>query len=88
MNVGTQLKPALVACVIALLTATLACDGGSPPAAPSPTPSVVTVTVTGTTPAVGGRSQFTADASFSDGRIQNVTTARPSGPRPRSKSRR
>ena len=76
MNVSTRLKSALVACVIAVLTATLACSGGSPPTAPSPppAPTVVSVTVTGTPPAVGGRSQFTAEASFSDGRVQNVTS--------------
>ena len=52
--------------------ATSGCGGDAPPAGPS-SPVVMTVAVSGSTPVVGGRSQFTANASFSDGRVQNVT---------------
>ena len=46
--------------------------GGDSPAGPS-SPVVMTVVVTGSMPVVGGRSQFAANASLSDGRVQNVT---------------
>ena len=59
---------------LVVLAATMACSDGAPPPPTSPSPSLLNVTVTGTTPAVGGRSQFTANAIFSDGRSQNVTS--------------
>jgi Bacterial Ig-like domain (group 2) len=62
-----------VVSLVAALAATASCGGDSPPTGPS-SPIVMTVAVTGAMPAVGGRSQFAANASLSDGRVQNVTT--------------
>jgi hypothetical protein len=54
-----------------------ACGGSSPaPAAPSQTnatPTVVSVTVSGSPPAIGAPSPFVATAMFSNGTTQNVT---------------
>jgi Bacterial Ig-like domain (group 2)/Carboxypeptidase regulatory-like domain len=59
-----------------------ACGGSSPSAtAPSPvvstpsTPTVVSVTVSGTVPLPGATSQFSAAATLSDGTTQSVTNA-------------
>jgi hypothetical protein len=41
----------------------------------TPSGPVSTITVTGSVPAVGASSQFTATALLSDGTVQNVTTA-------------
>jgi Big-like domain-containing protein len=67
-------KSATLVCVAALLSTTMACSEGVPPPPLSPSATLVNVSVTGTTPAVGGRSQFTANAIFSDGHAQNVTS--------------
>lgn len=55
-----------------------ACVGAAPPAAPTPTPAgssptVISVAVTGSAPAVGATAQFTATATLSDGTTQSVT---------------
>ncbi len=67
----------LPAVAIGILTFVAACGAGSPtqPTAPTPTPSqtVSSVSVTGSTPAVGAISQFSATATLSDGTTQNVT---------------
>lgn len=49
--------------------------GSSTPTNPTPAvPSATQVIVTGSTPAMGGSSQFTATATLSDGSTQNVTS--------------
>jgi uncharacterized protein YjdB len=48
-------------------------DPASSGAPPAPSPTLNSVSVTGTTPAPGGTSQFTATASLSNGSTQNVT---------------
>ena len=44
------------------------------PPSPVPARTVSSIVITGTAPAVGATSQFTATATLSDGTTQNVTT--------------
>jgi hypothetical protein len=41
----------------------------------NPSPTVVSIAVTGAAPAVGGTSQFTAVATFADGSTKDVTNS-------------
>jgi hypothetical protein len=41
----------------------------------NPSPTVVSIAVTGAAPAVGGTSQFTAVATFADGTTKDVTNS-------------
>ncbi len=54
------------------LAGTLACGRDSRPGPSSPT--VMSVSVAGAAPALGGRTQFSASATFSDGQVRTVTT--------------
>ena len=58
-------------CAIALGVATAAC-GSNSPAAPS---TITSLSVTGTAPAVGSSSQFTATETLSTGAVQDVTSS-------------
>src|SRR5947208_16649313 len=61
----------LIGAMVAFLSG--ACGSStSTPAAPS-SPTLTSVAVSGTTPAIGASSQFTATANFSNGTNQNVT---------------
>ena len=64
--------PAAVAVLAGVLLSAAACGDSSPPA-PS-TPTVASVSVTGAAPALGGSSQFSATASFSNGQTRTVTS--------------
>lgn len=54
------------------LAGIIAC-GDSGPSRPS-SPTVMSVSVAGAAPALGGRAQFSASATFSDGQVRTVTT--------------
>jgi len=63
-------RVATVIWCLAILAALGACGSKSPG---SPTPNVTSLAVTGTAPAIGLSSQFTATATLSDGSTSNVT---------------
>src|SRR5690242_16095333 len=74
------MRPAAVALLTTNLVTLLACSGpadrkvADAPTSPTPAaPTAVSVTVTGTTPTVGGSSPFAAAATLSDGTVKNVT---------------
>ena len=57
-----------------LVVVVSACSKEKSPSNPSPAPTVSTVAVSGTAPAVGAATQFTATATLSDNTTQSVTS--------------